>query len=106
MWTSTVYVQFLHRKNNPSLKRHLVLIYENETDNGTGRTGFDFWPGQDLSLLYSIQTGPQVHPASYPVRTGALSPRIRRPERETKHSHQSSAEVKNVTSPKWLHSNA
>jgi hypothetical protein len=39
-----------------------------------------------------------AHPASYPIGTGALSLRVKRPGREADHSPPSSAEVKNAWS--------
>jgi hypothetical protein len=43
-----------------------------------------------------VQDGSGAHPASYPMGMGARSLEIKRPGRETDHSHLSSAEVKNV----------
>jgi hypothetical protein len=46
-----------------------------------------------------VQTGSWVHPASYTMNTGgwgALSPGIKRPEREADHLYQSVAHVKNA----------
>jgi hypothetical protein len=42
------------------------------------------------------QNGSGVHPASYPMGTGALSLGVKRPGREAEHSPPSSAEVKNA----------
>jgi hypothetical protein len=50
---------------------------------------------RDFSLLRSIQTGSGAHLASYPMGTGALSPGVKRPGRETDHSSPLSAEVEN-----------
>jgi hypothetical protein len=35
-----------------------------------GQLGLDSGQGQDVSLLYNVQTGSGAHPASYTVRTG------------------------------------
>jgi hypothetical protein len=37
-----------------------------------GRPGFDSRQGQDISLLYSVQTGSGAHPASYTMDTGGF----------------------------------
>jgi hypothetical protein len=47
------------------------------------------------SLLHGVQTGSGVHPASYPMGTGALSQEIKRPRREADHSPPSTAAVNN-----------
>jgi hypothetical protein len=60
-----------------------------------GRPGFDSRQGRDISLLYSVQTGSEAHPASYPMGTGTNFKGVKRPERKADHSHPSSAEVKN-----------
>jgi hypothetical protein len=49
----------------------------------------------DLEILSQVQTGSLVHPASNPMDTWALSPQVKRLEREADHSPPSSAEVKN-----------
>jgi hypothetical protein len=41
-----------------------------------------------------VQIGSGVHPTSYPMGTGALSPGLKRPGRETDHSPPASAKVK------------
>jgi hypothetical protein len=46
-----------------------------------------------------IQTGPGVHPASYPMSTGGPFPGLKRPRREADHSLQTSVEVKDT----WIH---
>jgi hypothetical protein len=51
--------------------------------------------GKRFSLLPSVQTGSGVHPASYPVGTGALSIGVKRPGYDADHSPPTSAEVKN-----------
>jgi hypothetical protein len=50
--------------------------------------------GSSISLLHIVQTGYGVHPTSYPMGTGALSPGVKRPEREADHLPPTSAEVK------------
>jgi hypothetical protein len=52
----------------------------------------------EFSLLHVVQTGSGVHPTSYPMGTGALSPGVKRPGRESDHS-PTSAEVKKM----WLY---
>jgi hypothetical protein len=37
---------------------------------GYGLHSFEFRCGQEFSLLHIVQTGSEVHPASYPVDTG------------------------------------
>jgi hypothetical protein len=39
-----------------------------------------------FSLRYRVQTGSEAHPASCPMRTGAVSPGVKRPAREADHS--------------------
>jgi hypothetical protein len=51
-----------------------------------------------LFLRQLVKTDFGVHPASYPMRTGALSPGVKRPGRKDNHSPPSSAEVKNAWS--------
>jgi hypothetical protein len=46
------------------------------------------------TLHHRVQNGSGAHPASYPMVTGALSLRIKRPGREADHSPLSNAEVK------------
>jgi hypothetical protein len=53
-----------------------------------GQLSFDSWQGQDFSLLHSIQTRSQAHPA------GALFLGLKQPRREGDHSPPCSAEVK------------
>jgi hypothetical protein len=48
----------------------------------------------NFSLHYSVQNGSGTHPASYPMGTGAVSLKVKRPGREADHSPPSSAEVK------------
>jgi hypothetical protein len=38
-----------------------------------------------LCGLHGVQTGPQAHPASYQMSIGAVSPGIKRPDREDDH---------------------
>jgi hypothetical protein len=51
--------------------------------------------GKRLSLLHSVQSGPESHSPSYAMVKGALLPGLKRQKRETDHSPPSSAEVKN-----------
>jgi hypothetical protein len=48
--------------------------------------GDQFPAGTRFSLLYSIETGSAVHPASFPMDTGALSPGLKRRGCEADHS--------------------
>jgi hypothetical protein len=50
---------------------------------------------RDFSLLHSVQTASEVYPASYPKATGALSPKLKKPGRESDHSPPSNVEVNN-----------
>jgi hypothetical protein len=52
--------------------------------------------GQEFSLLRVVETGSGVHPTSYPVGTGALSPGVKRQGREADHSTPAIAEVKKM----------
>jgi len=59
-------------------------------------------------LLHCIQTDSGVHPASYSMGTGALSPGVKQPGHEADHSPLPSDEVKNAwcytsTHPVCLH---
>jgi hypothetical protein len=49
--------------------------------------------GQEFSLLQIVQTGSEVHATWVP---GALSPGVKRPEREVYHSPPTSAEIKKI----------
>jgi hypothetical protein len=51
-----------------------------------------------FSLHRRVQIGSGAHIASYPMGTGALSLRVKLPEREADHSPSSSAEDKNAWS--------
>jgi hypothetical protein len=53
----------------------------------------------NVFLLHSVQTYSEAQPASYPLRTGDLSPRVKRPESEADHSPPSSTEVNNGVIP-------
>jgi hypothetical protein len=55
--------------------------------------------GQEFSLLYVVQTGSGIHPTSYPMVPGALSPGVKRPGCEADLSPPNSAEVKNM----WIY---
>jgi hypothetical protein len=48
-----------------------------------------------FSHLHSVQTGIGAHPASYPMGTGAVSPRVKWTGREANRLPPFSAEVKN-----------
>jgi hypothetical protein len=48
-----------------------------------------------LSLLKSVQTGPEAYPDSFAMDIGTLSPGVKGPGRETNHKPSSNAEVKN-----------
>jgi hypothetical protein len=50
---------------------------------------------RDLSLLHSVQTASGIHPASYLMVTGDLSPRVMQPGREADYWTPLSAEFKN-----------
>jgi hypothetical protein len=52
--------------------------------------------GQEFSLLDLLQTESGVHPASYSMGIGILSPRIKRPGREADHSPLNNADVKKM----------
>jgi hypothetical protein len=56
--------------------------------------------GQEFYALHIVQTGSGVHPASYPMGPGALSPEVKQPESEADNSLPTSA-VDNKT---WIHS--
>jgi hypothetical protein len=49
--------------------------------------------GQEFLLLHVVQTGPGVHPTSYPMGTGGSFLGVKRPGREADHSLPTSAEV-------------
>jgi hypothetical protein len=57
---------------------------------------FDSRYGQKLSLSHIIQTGSGIHPTSYPMVSGPLSPGVKRPRRESDHSPPTTAEVKKM----------
>jgi hypothetical protein len=48
---------------------------------------------------HSVYTGCGAHPASYPMGTEVLSPRVKQPGREGDHSPPTSAEIKKT----WLY---
>jgi hypothetical protein len=52
----------------------------------------------NFSLHHRVQNGSGAHPASYTMGTAALSPEVKRPEREVDHSPPSSAVVNNAWS--------
>jgi hypothetical protein len=55
--------------------------------------------GQEFTVLYVVQTGSGVHPASYAMGTAGSSTVIKRPRREADYSPPASAEVKNM----WIY---
>jgi hypothetical protein len=57
--------------------------------------GLDCW-GSGVKFPARVQNGSVTHLASYPIGTGALSPRVKWLGREVDHSPLSSAEVKNA----------
>jgi hypothetical protein len=38
------------------------------------KSEFEFWEGQEFSLLHVIQTGSGVYPTTYPMGTGGSFP--------------------------------
>jgi hypothetical protein len=69
---------------------NLSYFYFNTAQSVERRaTGFDFRQGQNFSLLRSVQTGSEAHPASYPMGTGALSLGAKLPRRKADHSSPS-----------------
>jgi hypothetical protein len=50
----------------------------------------------------NVQTGSGVHPTSYPMDTGVLSPGVKRQGREADHSPPTTAEVKNT----WIYASS
>jgi hypothetical protein len=55
--------------------------------------------GSRISLLHFLQTASGVHPTSYPMGTGALSPGIKLPGYEADHSPSATAEAKKM----WIY---
>jgi hypothetical protein len=55
--------------------------------------------GQEFSLLHVVQIGSGVHPAFYPMGTGAHSPGVNWTGRAADHSPPTSAEVKKT----WIY---
>jgi hypothetical protein len=55
--------------------------------------------GKVFSFLHVVQTGSEVHPTSYPMVSGAVSPAVKRPGREADNSPPASAEVKKM----WIY---
>jgi hypothetical protein len=53
----------------------------------------------ELSLLHMVRNGSEVHPTSYPMGIGDLSPGIKRPGSEADNSPPASAEVKKI----WIY---
>jgi hypothetical protein len=60
---------------------------------------FESQQGQEVSLLQIVQIGSEVHPTSYSMGTGALSPGGKRPGCEVDQSAPTSAEVKKM----WIY---
>jgi hypothetical protein len=65
---------------------------------------FESRQGQEFSLLHVVQTGSEVHTASYPMGTGALFPGEKRLGREADHSPPTSAEIKETYVDLYNHS--
>jgi hypothetical protein len=65
----------------------------------TERSEFESHKSQEFSLLQVVQTGSGVHPTSYPMVPGALSPGVKWQVREANHSPPTSAEVKEM----WIY---
>jgi hypothetical protein len=92
---------------HPNFRRYVASLQANERWAGvaqsvqrlaTGWTGSEFecrWAQE----FYLLQTGSGVHPTSYPVVTGSLSPGVKRPGCEADHSPPSSAQVKKM----WIY---
>jgi hypothetical protein len=59
-------------------------------DRGVGSSS----PGRIKNFRFFMSSTHGVHPASYPVGTGALSPGVKRQGRETDHCPPTSDEVK------------
>jgi hypothetical protein len=78
------------------IKTHKIATGYGLDDRGIG-VRVPVW--ERFFLLHVVQTGSEAHPASYPMGTGGLSPRVKRPRREVDHSPPTSAEVK-IT---WIH---
>jgi hypothetical protein len=53
--------------------------------------------GRVKNFVHVVQDGYGVHPTSYSMVTGALSPGVKRPGHEVDHSPTASVEVKNVS---------
>jgi hypothetical protein len=53
-------------------------------------------PGGVKNVHHIFQTGSGVHPTSFPVGAGVLSPAVKWPGREADHSPPTSAEVKKM----------
>jgi hypothetical protein len=51
---------------------------------------------RNVSLLHSVHTGSEVHPASYPMRTDGSFQRVKQPKHGPHRSLPSSAQVKNM----------
>jgi hypothetical protein len=58
---------------------------------------FESRKGQNISLLYNVQTCNGAHSISYPTGMGILPQRVKKPGRECDHSAPTSAQLKN----KW-----
>jgi hypothetical protein len=61
----------------------------------TKESGFDSQWGQEIFLMYNVQTGSGAHPATYTVGHGGCFPKGKWQGHEADHSPTSNAEVKN-----------
>jgi hypothetical protein len=77
----------------------MQLVWRLTTGWTAEGSGFQSRYGQEFSLLHVVQTGPGVHPASYPMGTGDSFPGAKWKEREVDHSPSTIAEVKRT----WLY---
>jgi hypothetical protein len=65
----------------------------------TRRLVFESWYSQEFSLVHIFQTWSGVHPTTYPMGTGAHSPRVKQEGHEADHSPPTTAEVKKT----WIY---
>jgi hypothetical protein len=61
-----------------------------------------FYTRKDFSLLQKVQTGSEAYPASYPMGTGDVSPRVKQSGCESDHSPPSSVAIKNSAAESLL----
>jgi hypothetical protein len=88
-----------------SIKKRLIRDTAVGIATGYGlhdQRGRNSSPDRVKSFLHLVQTGSGVHPTSYLMGTGALSPGVKRPGREADHSPPASAEVKKT----WIYTSA